>query len=158
MKFIFLLYFFIISLDYDNTYAKDVVSLQKLQIGDKVIQVEVADTNEKRARGLMYRQSLPKDQGMLFVFPNTQPLSFWMKNTYIPLSIGFFNSERQLLEVQEMQPESILLKEPTKTYKSRLPARYALEMNKGWFSRNKIKPGVKFKYVEETSKTKSHQR
>ena len=129
------------------------------ELEGKVIQVEVANTNETRARGLMYRRSLPKDQGMLFVFPSTQPLSFWMKNTYIPLSIGFFNAERQLLEVQEMQPESVVLKQPSKTYKSRLPAKYALEMNKGWFSKNKIKPGVKFEYLDNKAlKSKSHQR
>ena len=159
MKFIFLFSIFIINLGYDRAYSQDTLSLQRLKIGHKVIQAEIADTEEKRKRGLMYRKSLPKDQGMLFVFPSSEPLSFWMKNTYIPLSIGFFNSKKELLEVQEMQPESILLKEPRRTYKSRLPAKYALEMNKGWFSKNKIKPGVKFKYLEETStKTKSHQR
>ena len=159
MKFIFLFSIFIINLDYHRAYSQDALSLQRVQVGHKTIQVEVADTAETRARGLMYRKSLPKDQGMLFVFPSSEPLSFWMKNTYIPLSIGFFNSKKELLQVQEMQPESILLKEPRRTYKSRLPAKYALEMNKGWFSKNKIKPGVKFKYLEETStKTKSHQR
>ncbi len=159
MKFIFLFSIFIINLDYDRAYSQDTPSLKRLKVGHKIIQAEIADTTEKRTRGLMYRKSLPNDQGMLFVFPSSQPLSFWMKNTYIPLSIGFFNSKKELLEVQEMQPESILLKEPRRTYKSHLPAKYALEMNKGWFSKNKIKPGVKFKYLEETStKPKSYQR
>ena len=158
LKNIFLFCFFIISLGYNKAYTQHAPPLQKIQIGHKVIQVEVADTTEKRTRGLMYRRSLPKDQGMLFVFPSTQPLSFWMKKTYIPLSIGFFNTKKELLEVQQMQPESVLLKKPKKTYKSRLPAKYALEMNKGWFSKNKIKPGLKFKYLKDTSKAKSHQR
>ena len=147
-----------IHLGHDKAYTQDTSFLQKIQIGHKIIQVEVADTAEKRTRGLMYRRSLPKDQGMLFVFPSLQPLSFWMKNTYIPLSIGFFNTKKELLEVQEMQPESVLLKKPRKTYRSRLPAKYALEMNKGWFSKNKIKPGLKFKYLEDIPKSKSHQR
>ena len=160
MKFVLLLFFFTISsLGYNRTHTQGTLPLQSLQIGHKVIQVEIADTKEKRTRGLMYRKSLPKDQGMLFVFPSSQILSFWMKNTYIPLSIGFFNSKRQLLEVQDMEPESILLKKPRETYKSRLPAKYALEMNKGWFSKNKIKPGTKFKYLRsKKSKSKSHQR
>lgn len=160
MKFVLLLFFFTISsLGYNRTHTQGISSLQSLQIGQKTIQVEIADTIEKRNRGLMFRKSLPKDQGMLFVFPSSQTLSFWMKNTYIPLSIGFFNSKRQLLEVQDMEPESILLKEPRKTYKSRLPAKYALEMNKGWFSKNKIKLGTKFKYLRsKKSKSKSHQR
>ena len=158
MKLIFLFYFFVIILGHNKAYTND-TALQRLQIGHKIIQVEVADTKKKRTRGLMYRKSLPKDQGMLFVFPSSERLSFWMKNTYIPLSIGFFNTKRELLEVQEMQPESVLLVEPRKTYRSRLPAKYALEMNKGWFSKNKIKPGAIFKYLnKKTSKSKSHQR
>ena len=150
----------VINLVYNNANSED-DTLQPIQLGQKIIQVEIADTQRKRNRGLMYRKSLPDDQGMLFVFPSSQILSFWMKNTYIPLSIGFFNSKRQLLEVQEMQPESVLLKEPSKTYKSRLPAKYALEMNKGWFSKNKIKLGTKFKYLKgnrSKSKSRSHQR
>ena len=160
MKFIFLLFFFIISLGYNSSYTQDTLSSKNIQLRHKIIQVEIADTQRKRTRGLMYRKSpLLKDQGMLFVFPSSQVLSFWMKNTYIPLSIGFFNSKKELLEVQEMHPESILLIEPRKTYKSRLPAKYALEMNKGWFSKNKIKLGTKFKYLRpKKSNSKTHQR
>jgi len=119
---------------------------RQLRIGGKIITVEIADTPSKQARGLMFRKSLPKDHGMLFVFESERELSFWMKNTLIPLSIGFFDKERKLLEVQEMSP-AIAGELYPRTYKSSKPAMYALEMEKGWFSRNGIKEGATFSFV-----------
>ena len=136
--------------DVSNTaknFQKDIV-LRSLKLGDLTIKVEVADTPEARRRGLMYRKSLPENQGMLFVFPSARPLSFWMKNTWIPLSIGFFNSKRELLNVHEMEPESVVVKTP-KSYSSISPAQYALEMNKGWFKKHNIKAGTKFKWTSQ---------
>ena len=143
MKSLFITLLFITNL----SLAQNQANLQLLQLGHKIIQVEIADTLNARNRGLMHRKSLPKNQGMLFVFPTEEHLSFWMKNTHIPLSIGFFNSKKELLEVQEMKPESVLVLDLV-TYKSSRPAQYALEMNKGWFSKNKIKLGTKFRYIK----------
>ncbi len=112
----------------------------------KKIKVEIAQTPVEKAQGLMNRKSLPKDSGMLFIFPGEQPMSFWMKNTYIPLTIGFFDSKMKLLETLDMEPHfGPVSDENLPHYNSTRNAKYALEMEKGWFSKNKIKPGSTFK-------------
>ena len=114
--------------------------------GGKKITVEVAQTQEEKSRGLMFRTRLDKDTGMLFVFSEEQRLSFWMKNTYIPLTIGFFNKKRKLLETQDMLPPLGPISDgQLKNYASASPALYALEMERGWFTQNKIKIGETFK-------------
>ncbi|MFN3453720.1 MAG: DUF192 domain-containing protein [Pseudobdellovibrio sp.] len=117
-------------------------SKQKIQIGSKIITVEVAKTPEQHERGLMFRKSLPQDQGMLFIFEKEEPLNFWMKNTLIDLSIAYIDKNKTIVDLQEMMAYSgaeIYMK----TYPSAVPAMYALEMNKNWFSTNKIKKGDK---------------
>lgn len=134
---------------------------KKIKIRNHIIVVEVAKTNAQREQGLMFRKSLKPNQGMLFIFDQQQPLTFWMKNTLIPLSIGFFNEEKKLVDVQEMKPSQsvMILREPT--YTSRSPAKYALEMNTGWFQRNGIKPGRDFFQwipLEKTSQKSSQKK
>jgi len=92
-------------------------------------------------RGLMYRESLPQDQGMLFVFPAAQIQSFWMRNTFIPLDIAFISSEGIIVDIQHMKPvdESVL-------YTSSAPALYALEVNAGWFASHGIEVGASVKF------------
>lgn len=121
---------------------------KKIKLGSKTIEVEVADTDPKRERGLMFREELPEDKGMLFIFDQERILSFWMKNTLIPLSIGYFDKNKKLLEIHEMTP-AVLGEREIKTYPSRLPAMYALEMPKAWFARNQIKPGFTFTFVRK---------
>lgn len=116
--------------------------VKTMKLGKKTIKVEIAKTDAQRNHGLMFRKSLGVDEGMLFVFNDEIQLSFWMKNTLIPLSIGFFNNKGVLLEVLEMVPETMLNLSP-KLYKSSKKAKYALEMNKNWFKKNKVKPGQK---------------
>lgn len=107
--------------------------------------VEIAQSDEQRTRGLMYRQSLPVGAGMLFIFPEEQYLSFWMSNTLIPLSIGYFDKKRVLLEIHDMEPSvGPVRDENLPRYPSSRPAMYALEVQKGWFAKNKIKPGAVF--------------
>lgn len=84
----------------------------------------------------MFRQSLAPDSGMLFVFDSDEPRSFWMYNTYIPLSIAFIDSAGLIINILEMRPMDTTIR-----YLSERPARYALEMNSGWFVANSIKPG-----------------
>jgi uncharacterized membrane protein (UPF0127 family) len=79
---------------------------------------------------------------MIFVFEKEEPLGFWMKNTLIPLSIGFFNAKGELVDVQEMKVAGSLVAVDIPSYKSRRPALFALEMNRGWFEKHKIKKGV----------------
>lgn len=111
-------------------------------VGSKKITVEVADNDRERAFGLMKVKNLPKDNGMLFVFEKADFQSFWMKNTEIPLSIGYFDENNILIEVLEMETESLVAK-TLKSYPSSKPVKYALEMNKGWYTSNKIGPGAK---------------
>lgn len=112
----------------------------------KKITVEIVQTPEEKAKGLMYRTNLAKDSGMLFVFPVEQTLSFWMKNTYLPLTIGFFNAQKKLLETQDMHPPlGPAADDQLKHYASASPALYALEMEQGWFVKNAVTPGTTFK-------------
>lgn len=107
-----------------------------IRVGPHPVAAEVAATPDQRTIGLMYRFSLPADHGMLFVFPEPQPLSFWMRNTYIPLSIAYIDVEGRILNVVEMPPRS------DATHPSRGEALYALEMRKGWFAERGIGPGA----------------
>jgi len=91
------------------------------------IEVEVAATPDDRATGLMNRFSLQPDHGMLFVFDRPQPLAFWMKNTYIPLSIAFVDANGKILNIEDMQPQD------ESSHWSQGPALYAIEMRQGWF-------------------------
>ncbi len=109
------------------------------------IYVEIADTPEERAEGLMFRSSLPEDRGMLFVFPEPQPLAFWMKNTAIPLSIAYIDRHGTILEIHDMEPYSL------ESVPSRQPALYALEVNQGTFERLGIAPGDRLRLPENLS-------
>lgn len=111
---------------------------KQLVLGSKTITVEIADTSERSARGLMYRKSLKDDEGMLFIFQEEKVLSFWMKNTFIPLSIGFFNKNKVLIDVQDMEPVTSEMQLEIPSYTSKGPALYALEVPKGWFKKHKI--------------------
>lgn len=120
---------------------------RKIKIGPRTIVVEIADTDERRAYGLMFQKKLATDAGMLFIFDDEQPRSFWMVNTLIPLSIGYFGRDKVLNEVIDMQPAVMGTARP-KTYPSQKKTMYALEMNVGWYERNKIRPGVSFKFAD----------
>lgn len=120
---------------------------KKIHIGKQTITVEMADNDIRRQRGLMFRERLEENQGMLFIFETEQPLSFWMKNTLIPLSIGYFDRDKKLIDIQEMVP-AVVGEKKMKTYPSRSPAMYALEMSQGWFSRHKIEKGSTFSFAQ----------
>lgn len=93
-----------------------------------VVKAEIARTDEERARGLMFREKLPDGKGMLFVFERDQTLSFWMRNTYIPLSIAFIASNGEIIDIKNMYPLD------ESSVSSSRPVRYALEVPQGWFS------------------------
>ncbi|MBB6479162.1 DUF192 domain-containing protein [Spirochaeta isovalerica] len=107
----------------------------EIQVGDKTIRVEIADNDQSRATGLMNRKSMDEDHGMLFVFQEEKKMSFWMKNTLIPLSIAYISKNGEIKEIYDMYP---LDESPVRSTRSVL---YALEMNQGWFERNGISPG-----------------
>lgn len=115
----------------------------QMQIGDHTLTVEIAKTAQEKEQGLMERSSLDEGYGMLFVYEKPNFLTFWMKNTYIPLSIGFFNQNKELIAVDDMNPPKNE-RSPLPLHRSPEPAQYALEVPQGWFKKNKIKPGTKF--------------
>ena len=108
-----------------------------LTIRDQKLVVEVASTPETRATGLMNRFSLRQDHGMLFVFEAPQPLAFYMKNTYVPLSIAFVDSRGKILNIEDMRPLD------ESSHWSKGPALYAIEMRQGWFASRGIGAGDK---------------
>jgi uncharacterized membrane protein (UPF0127 family) len=109
-----------------------------LKIGEAPLQVEVADTPQSLENGLMYRSSLADDRGMLFILGSAEQASFWMKNTKIPLSIGFIDGNSVLREEHDMKPFD---ERTTRSATSDIC--YALEVNQGWFQKHHIDPGAK---------------
>jgi|TARA_Y100000593_G_C4237872_1_gene300538 uncharacterized membrane protein (UPF0127 family) len=107
----------------------------ELTVNGIPLQVELANDEQSRNQGLMFRESLPDDSGMLFVFPDLDQRSFWMKDTYIPLSIAYLNEKGEILNIEDMHPFNL------SGVKSKGPAMCALEMNRGWFHENNIFPG-----------------
>jgi uncharacterized membrane protein (UPF0127 family) len=108
-----------------------------VKVGNYPMKVELAIDDAQRAQGLMFRKSLPREEGMLFVFDEPAYQSFWMKNTLIPLSIAFMDKDGVILNILDMEPQT---EDP---HVSDGAALYALEANKGWFAAKKIKPGDK---------------
>lgn len=106
--------------------------------GDEVeVRVEIADDEEERAKGLMDRTSLGEDRGMLFVFPDEQVRSFWMRDTLIPLSIAYMDSDGRIVDIQDMEPRD----DDPPQYVSAEPAQYALEVNQGFFEERGVEVG-----------------
>jgi uncharacterized membrane protein (UPF0127 family) len=113
--------------------------------GKKVeVQVEVADNLVEQAKGLMYRTALGEDRGMLFVYPDERELSFWMKNTFIPLSIAYIDSERRIVDILDMKP----LDDRPPHYVSSEPVQYALEVNRVFFEKRGVKVGDRVELPE----------
>jgi uncharacterized membrane protein (UPF0127 family) len=138
--FLLLLHLLGLSLGAQAAFDKKTATIGKIKI-----KVEVAETPQQHAQGLMFREKMGPEEGMLFIFPGEEPRSFWMKNTLIDLSIGFFTKDGILIDIQEMKsgkgvPDSMLA-----SYVSAKPAKYALEMNKGWFDKRKVKLGTVLK-------------
>ena len=134
-KFSFLFFFLLTFFPQESWAQEGKKSLLPLTIGGKTIKVEVARTEKEQERGLMFRERMGKDEGMLFVYEREERLSFWMKNTRLPLSIAFIDKGGRIVDIQDMEPFSL------DTHTSAYPARYALEMNRGWFAREGIKVG-----------------
>ena len=109
-----------------------------IKVGGRTVQMQVAALPEEMQKGLMFRQSMGTDEGMLFAYTSPTQLSFWMRNTEIPLNIGFFDATGELKEIYEMYPHD---ERPVAAHADNL--QYALEMNQGWYKQAGIKPGAK---------------
>ena len=121
--------------------AADLPTLELTLKGQRVV-AEIAATDATRTTGLMNRFSLQPDHGMLFVFREAHPQAFWMKNTYVPLSIAFIGADGRILNIEDMAPLT------ESTHPSRGPALYALEMKKGWFAQHGIEAGEPVRGLE----------
>ena len=115
-------------------------------MGVKQINIEIADTPQLMAKGLMHREMLDKDSGMLFKFPDFIYASFWGKNTYIPLDVAFIDDRGLIVDVNSIVPLS------TKSVHSSFPCKYALEVNAGWLKENGIDVGSQLEIQENDKK------
>ena len=103
-----------------------------IKVGNVELKVKLATTEEQQALGLMNISSLPKDHGMLFVYQKEKYLSFWMKNTSIPLAIAFIDKNKRITQIELLEPynEAVV--------KSKQPSQWALEVNQDWFNNNNV--------------------
>jgi uncharacterized membrane protein (UPF0127 family) len=124
-----------------NAYAQ--LPAVDLFAGMYRVQAEVADSMGARMTGLMHRKSMATNAGMVFVFEENAAHCMWMKNTLIPLSVAFIDEAGAIINIADMQPQT------EQSHCASRPARYALEMNKGWFAQRGIKPGAKLRGLEK---------
>lgn len=111
----------------------------ELGVGMHVIKAELAVTPTQQAVGMMMRTEMGANDGMLFVNADSSPRCFWMRNTLVPLSIAFISEDGTIVNIAEMQPRS------DESHCSSKPVRYALEMNKGWFTKRGIHAGTRLR-------------
>jgi uncharacterized membrane protein (UPF0127 family) len=107
----------------------------KLSAGMHQIDAQVAQTNEQRATGLMWRKEMPQHEGMLFVFEQASMQCFWMKNTLLPLSTAFVADDGTIVNIEDMKPQTL------DSHCSQKPVRYVLEMNQGWSKKKGLAAG-----------------
>lgn len=119
----------------DNTQPR--LPTTELTAGMYIIQAEVAKTLREQTIGLMHRQKMGVNEGMLFIYDSIQIRCFWMRNTLLPLTIAFIADDGSIVNIKDMQPRT------ENSHCSARPVRYALEMNQGWFDQRGLKPGFK---------------
>ena len=119
-----------------------------LTVNGHKLTAEVAQTNPARMQGLMHRRMLPENRGMLFVFDNVGIHGMWMKNTYIPLSVAFLDERGVIINIADMEPHT------TDGHSATGPAKYALEVNRGWFAKHGIKPGARVEGIQQAPPAK----
>ncbi len=117
--------------------------VMELTAGFHRIEAEVAANQQNRMTGLMNRKTMPPQRGMLFVFTEKNTHCMWMRNTFLPLSVAFIDEEGSIINIEDMQPQT------ENNHCARIPARYALEMNIGWFAQRGIKPGTKLGGIDK---------
>jgi uncharacterized protein len=130
----------------DNANHKNAITLH---INQHAIKAEVARTSDERSKGLMNRKHMAANAGMLFVFEQPQIVSMWMKNTLLPLSVAFIDEQGRIINIAEMKPQTL------DTHSSLTPAKYALEMNAGWFDKREILAGKSVEGIEAALLTPS---
>ncbi len=124
-------------------WAQNAMPTIELSAGFHRIEAEVAATDPNRQLGLMSRKAMPAQHGMLFVFNHENTHCMWMRNTLLPLSVAFMDAEGKIINIEDMQPQT------EDNHCARRPARFALEMNLGWFAQRGIKPGMKLNGIDK---------
>ena len=124
-------------------WAQGAMPLMELSAGFHRIEAEVAATDRDRQVGLMNRREMPPQRGMLFVFDHENTHCMWMRNTYLPLSVAFIDARGVIINIADMKPQT------EDNHCAKVPARYALEMNVGWFAQRGIKPGTKLGGIDK---------
>lgn len=124
-------------------FAQADMPRMELTVGMYRIEAEVAANQGNRMQGLMNRRAMAPQQGMLFVFTENNRHCMWMRNTLLPLSVAFLDEQGQILNIEDMEPQT------ENSHCAAKPARFALEMNKGWFAQKGIKPGNKLNGIEK---------
>jgi uncharacterized protein len=147
MKLLSICFFAALAAFSDLASGDDLPTMQ-LSINNHTLTAEIASTTETRTVGLMRRFSLKPDHGMVFVFNTPQPLAFWMKNTFVPLSIAFIGADGRILNIEDMAPQT------ETTHPSKGPALYTLEMKKGWFAERGIAAGDQVRGLERAPKAR----
>lgn len=123
-------------------WAQAALPVIELTAGFHRIEAEVAATDSHRQTGLMNRRSMAQQRGMLFVFAEENTHCMWMRNTLLPLSVAFVDAGGNIINIEDMQPQT------EDNHCARRPARYALEMNRGWFAQRGIAAGSKLRGLE----------
>jgi uncharacterized protein len=126
--------------------AQGSMPLVELSAGFHRIEAEVAATDQNRQIGLMNRKAMAVQHGMLFVFDQDNTHCMWMRNTLLPLSVAFLDGAGTIINIEDMQPQT------ETNHCARQPARYALEMNLGWFAQRGIKPGMKLNGIVKAAR------
>ena len=117
--------------------AQQRLPVATINIGIHLIQAELAIADEERAQGLMFREKMGQNEGMVFRFSSAREVCMWMKNTPLPLSVAFIEEGGGIINIEDMQPQTL------EAHCAKKPSRSALEMNQGWFKSKNIKAGNK---------------
>ena len=125
------------------TAMAQTMPVMELNAGFHRIEAEVAADQASRMQGLMQRRNMPPNHGMIFVFPVAERHCMWMRNTLIPLSVAFLDETGRIINIEEMKPQT------ENNHCADAPARFALEMNAGWFSGKGIKSGIRIGGIEK---------
>lgn len=136
-----------ISVDDENATATFLESTGPTE--NVTVSLEVAANGEERAEGLMYRESLPENHGMVFVYDEEGQRTFWMKNTLIPLDIIYLDANRTVLNVAEAEPQPNASDDDLERYPSDGPAQYVIELERGFAEEHGVEPGTEVVFHEE---------
>lgn len=126
-----------------GAFAQQTFPVAQLTAGMHVIRAEVAATESARQHGLMFREKMGPNEGMLFVFDRPASVCMWMKDTPLPLSVAFIASDGSIVNIEDMKPNT------TDSHCAKKLIRYALEMHQGWFKQKNIKPGARIEGLPE---------